>query len=168
MRSKLAVVLVSLYSKVKKWMQFFIPSLFSPLLIFSLEIFIFSNYARSLNLIAQNFQRRQNHFDALFQWIRFVHFLSKDGKDASYEGRDGWNRHFHFNGLMMKIVSPSFTLSWRVNSYVFRLDKARDGRNEKTKVTHECFGFINQYFFFVEKLIFWSHFITNNKKLFGP
>ena len=35
-------------------------------------------------------RRGNKHFDVHLRRIRTVHFLSKDGKGASYEGRDGW------------------------------------------------------------------------------
>ena len=35
-------------------------------------------------------RRGKKHFDVLLRRIRTVHFLSKDGKGASYDGRDGW------------------------------------------------------------------------------
>ena len=35
-------------------------------------------------------RRGNNHFDVHFRRIGPVHFLSKDGKDAVREGRNGW------------------------------------------------------------------------------
>ena len=37
-------------------------------------------------------QRGNKHFDVHLRRIRTVNFLSKDGKGASYEGRDGWKK----------------------------------------------------------------------------
>ena len=43
----------------------------------------------------QIIRRRGNkYFDVHLWLIRSVHFLSKDGTDASYEGRDGWKSCF--------------------------------------------------------------------------
>ena len=69
-----------------------------------------------------------NHFDVHFRWIGPVPFLSKDGKDAVREGRNGWKgvffppelASFPLMNNMIKVLFPICTLIWRVNNYVSR------------------------------------------------
>ena len=57
--------------------------------------------------------------------------LSKDGKDASYEGRNGWKSVYFppesvFQLLMLFFARVLFlicTLTWRANNYVKRQEK---------------------------------------------
>ena len=58
-------------------------------------------------------------------------FLSKDGKDAVREGRNGWkgvyfppeSASFPLINNMIKVLFRICTLSWRVNNYVSRQGK---------------------------------------------
>ena len=66
-------------------------------------------------------------------------FLSKEGKDAVYERRNGRkgviSRHsWHFSIVknMIKLFFPVFTLNGRVNNYVPREGKRINRRNEST------------------------------------
>ena len=75
-------------------------------------------------------RRGNNHFDVHFRRIGPVHFLSKDGKDAVREGRNGWKSLFparvgifSFVNNMIKVLFPICTLIWRVNNYVSRQGK---------------------------------------------
>ena len=75
-------------------------------------------------------QRGNNHFDVHFRRIGPVPFLSKDGKDAVREGRNGWKclfparvGIFSFVNNMIKVLFPICTLIWRVNNYVSRQGK---------------------------------------------
>ena len=97
-----------------------------------LSHFIFFSQLRKL--VVQRVQTRcrrgNKHFDVLRR-IRTVHFLSKDGKGASYDGRDGWKSCLFparvgitdFHVLMNKVLFPMCTLTWRVNNYVSRQEK---------------------------------------------
>ena len=49
--------------------------------------FTFSKYGVSINLLVNNCQRENDHFDVHFRWIRYIHNLSIVGKDAYFEGR---------------------------------------------------------------------------------
>ena len=82
-------------------------------------------------------RRGNNHFDVHFWRIRSVRFPSKDGKDASYEGWNGWKcvcflRESAFQPLMfysIKVLFPICTLTWRVNNYIYRQGKSINRRN---------------------------------------
>ena len=54
------------------------------------KYFPFSIYGIFLYNCKQRCRRGNKHFDVHLWRIRTVHFLSKDGKGASYEGRVGW------------------------------------------------------------------------------
>ena len=68
-----------------------------------------------------------------------VHFLSKDGKSASYEGGDGWKSCLFptrvgisdFDVVTYEVLFPICTLTWRVSNYVFRQGKGINRRNKK-------------------------------------
>ena len=73
-------------------------------------------------------RRGNNHFDVHFRQIGTYFFLSKDGKDAVREGRNGRKgvyfppesaSLFLINNLI-KVLFPVCTLSRRVNNYVSR------------------------------------------------
>ena len=76
-------------------------------------------------------RRGNKHFDVHLRRIRAVHFLSKDGKGASWDGRDGWKSClfparvgiFDFNVIMYRVLFPICTLNWRVNNWVSRQEK---------------------------------------------
>ena len=55
-----------------------------------LNIFKFSCYGMSFILCPCNCRHKNEHFDVQFRQILSVHFLSKDGKGASYERGSGW------------------------------------------------------------------------------
>ena len=72
-----------------------------------------------------------NHFGVLFRRIGPYFFLSKDGKDAAREGRNGRkgvyfppeSASFPLIDNMIKVLFPIRTLIWRVNNYVSRQGK---------------------------------------------
>ena len=70
-------------------------------------------------------RRGNNPFDVHFRRIGSYSFLSKDGKDAAREGRNGWKGvyFFSFVNKMIKVLVPICTLIWRVNNYVSRQGK---------------------------------------------
>ena len=76
-------------------------------------------------------RRGNNHFDVHFRWIGPYFFLSKDGKDAVREGRNGRkgvyfppeSASFPLINNMIKKLFPFCTLNWRVNNYVSRQGK---------------------------------------------
>ena len=76
-------------------------------------------------------RRGNNHFDVHFRRIGPYSFLSKDGKDAVREGRNGWkgvyfppeSATFPLIYNMIKVLFPICTLIWRVNNYVSRQGK---------------------------------------------
>ena len=86
-------------------------------------------------------QRGNKHFDIHFWRIRSIHFPSKDRKDASYEGGNGWKvvyfpPNLAFQPLMfyfVRVLFPIFTLTWRVNSYASRQGKGINERNQSIK-----------------------------------
>ena len=67
-------------------------------------------------------------------------FCQKDGKGASYDERDGWKSCLFparvgisdIDVIMYKVLFPIFTLTWRVNNYVFPAGKGKNRRNEST------------------------------------
>ena len=85
-------------------------------------------------------RRGNNHFDVHFRRIGPYLFLSKDGKDAFREGRNGWkgvsfppeSTSFSLINNMIEVLFPICTLIWRVNNYVFPPRKGINRRNEST------------------------------------
>ena len=73
-------------------------------------------------------RRGNNHFDVHFRRIGSYFFLSKDGKDAVREGRNGRkgvyfppeSASFPSTNNMIKVHFPICTLIWLVNIYVSR------------------------------------------------
>ena len=67
-----------------------------------------------------------NQFDVHFRRIGPYFFLSKDGKDAVREARNGGkgvyfppeSASFSLKNNMIKVLFPISTLIWRVNIYV--------------------------------------------------
>ena len=57
--------------------------------------------------------------------------MSKDGKGASYDGRDGWKSCLcparvgisDFDVIMYEVLFPICTFTWRVNNYVSRQER---------------------------------------------
>ena len=74
------------------------------------------------------YRRRNNHFDVHFRRIGPSFFLSKDGKDAVREGRNGRkgvyfppeSASFPLINTTIKVLFPVGTLIWRVNNHVSR------------------------------------------------
>ena len=66
------------------------------------------------------------HFYVHFWRIRLVLFPSKHGKDATYEE----SASFVFIVIMINVLFPICTLTWRVNAYNSRKEKSINGRNE--------------------------------------
>ena len=98
-----------------------------------LSYFIFLSQLRKLVYqdCKQHVAEGKKRFDVHLRRIRTVHFLSKDGKSASYDGRDGWKSClfptrvgiFNFDVLTSEVFFPICTLAWRVNKYVSRQEK---------------------------------------------
>ena len=73
-------------------------------------------------------RRGNNHFDVNFRRIGPYFCLSKDGKDAVREGRNGRkgvyfppeSASFPLIKTMINVLYPICTLIWRVNNYVSR------------------------------------------------
>ena len=80
-------------------------------------------------------RRGNNHFDVHFRRIGPYFFLSKDGKDAVREGRNGRrdvyfppdSASFPLINNMIKVLFPIFTFIWRVNNYISRQGKVEIG-----------------------------------------
>ena len=53
------------------------------------------------------------------------------------------SRHFSFDVSFKKVLFHIFTLTWRVNNYVFRQGKGKNRRNENTKGLILCTDDIN-------------------------
>ena len=76
-------------------------------------------------------RRGNNHFDVHFRRIGLYSFLSKDGKDAVREGKNGRksvyfppeSASFSLINIMIKVLFPICTLIWRENNYVSRQEK---------------------------------------------
>ena len=83
-------------------------------------------------------RRGNNHFDVSFRHIGPYLFLSKYGKDAVREGRNGRkgvyfppeSAYFPLINIMIKVLFPICTLIWHVNIYVSRQGKGINRRNE--------------------------------------
>ena len=159
--SKLVVILVSphfqktksLNSQVmmkwtwKWWVNVFLYQ--SHVFYFSLFFFVFC-ILRYFILLSQlrrlviprlwtTCRRGNKHFDVHLRRIKTVHFLSKDGKGASYDGRRGWKACLFparvgisdFNVIMYEVLFPICALTWRVNTF-FPPGKGINRRNEST------------------------------------
>ena len=87
-------------------------------------------------------RRGNNHFDVNFRRIGPYFFLSKDGKDAVREGRNGRkgvyfppeSASFSLINNMIKVLFPICTLIWRVNNYFFPPRKGINRRNESKMI----------------------------------
>ena len=83
---------------------------------------------------------RNTPFDVHFQRIRLLHYPPKGGKDAAYEGRNAWkgvhfrpeSAFFVFILILIKVLFPICTLTWRVSNYVSRQGKGINRRKEST------------------------------------
>ena len=96
------------------------------------EIFsIFHLWSIQLPRLSTRCRHGNKHFDVHLRRIRTVHFLSKDGEGASYDGRDGWKSCLFpprvgtsdFDVIMYRVLFRICTLTWRVNNYVSRQEK---------------------------------------------
>ena len=113
--------------------SFYILNLVSPYfrLFFHLYYSIYSSYGNIFDLLFMFlflWRRGNNHFDVHFRRIGPYFFLSKDGKEAVREGRNGRkgvyfppeSASFPLLNYMIKVLFPISTLIWRVNNYVSR------------------------------------------------
>ena len=106
-------------------------------------------------------RRGNNHFDVHFRRIGPYFFLSKDGKDAVREGRNGWkgvyfppeSASFSLINDMIKVLFLICTLIWRVNNYVFPPRKGINRRNESTIIVIYFVAFRYWYHFFPLKTL---------------
>ena len=79
-----------------------------------------------------------NYYDAVFWRNAPVLFLSKGGKNAVHEARNGrigiyrQSQHFSFIDNLIEVLFPICTLTWRVDNYVSRQGKVINRRNEGT------------------------------------
>ena len=86
-------------------------------------------------------RRGNKHFVVRLRRIGSVHFLSKDGKGASYEGRDGWKSCLFparvgisdFDVIMLKVLFPNLYLDLACKQFCFPAGKGINRRNESTK-----------------------------------
>ena len=85
-------------------------------------------------------RRGNKRFDVHLRRIGTVHFLSKDGKSASYDGRDGWKSClfparvgiFNFDVLMSKVFFPYLYFDWAGKQLCFPSGESINRRNENT------------------------------------
>ena len=102
------------------------------------------------------------------------------GKDAAYEGINGWkfaffprqSRHFLFLVTMIEVLFPVSTLTWRVHIHVFRHGKSIYRRNENTtfQISENSFPYLTITWLYILWLVVHvnSHFfvIHNNFVIF--
>ena len=95
-------------------------------------------------------RRGNNHFDVHFRRIGPYFFLSKDGKDAVREGRNGRkdayfppeSAYFSLINIMIKVLFPYWTLIWRVNNYVSRQGKVLLGEIKLQLLLYKIVPFV--------------------------
>ena len=71
-------------------------------------------------------RRGNKHFDVHFRQSKLLLFPSKDGKDAACDEKIEWKGVYFppqsatcaFAVIMIKVLFPICTLTWRVNNYV--------------------------------------------------
>ena len=112
-------------------------SLFSILL-----YFIFLSQLRKLvyQHCKQHVGAGKKCFDVHLRRIRTVHFLSKDGKSASYDGRDGWKGCLYparvgisnFDVTLLDSTFPYLYLDLACKQLCFPPGKCVNRRNEST------------------------------------
>ena len=86
-------------------------------------------------------QRGNKRFDVHLRRIRTVHFLSKDGKGASYDGRDGWKSCLfpakvgicNFDVILLDSTFPYLYLDLACKQLCFPPGKGINRRNESTR-----------------------------------
>ena len=111
-------------------------------LFFQLYYSIYSLYGNIFDLLFMFLfivSAQEKPFDVHFRRIGPVLFLSKDGKVAVREGRNGRKgvyfppeSAFFFIVNMIKVLFPDCTLNWRVNNFVFRQRNGINRRNANT------------------------------------
>ena len=85
-------------------------------------------------------RRRNNHFDVQFRRTGPYLFLSKYGKDAVRDGKNGRkgvyfspeSASFPLINNLIEVFFPICTMIWRVNNYVSRQGGGTNRRNEST------------------------------------
>ena len=85
-------------------------------------------------------------FDVHLRRIRAVHFLSKDGKGASFDGRDGWKSCLfparvgisNFGVILLDSTFPYLCLDLACKQLCFPPGKGINRRNESTEDTIFC------------------------------
>ena len=97
-------------------------------------------------------RRGNNQFDVHFRRIGPYFFLSKDGKDAVHEGRNGRkglyfppeSASFSLINNMIKVLFFICTLIWRVNNNVSRQRKVQIGEIKVQLIFYKLqpFGFV--------------------------
>ena len=87
-------------------------------------------------------RRGNKHFDAHLRRIRSVQFLWRDGKSASYDGRDGWKSCLFprvgtltFDAILFDGTFPYLYFDLACQQLCFPPGKGINRRNESTKNT---------------------------------
>ena len=88
-------------------------------------------------------RRGNKRFDVHLRRVRTVHFLSKDGKSASYDGRDGWKSCLfparvgisNFDVSLLDSTFPYLYLDLACKQLCFPPGKGINRRNESTEDT---------------------------------
>ena len=120
---------------------YFVFCFISAIFLFSYFIF-FSNLGKFvISRLYAICRHETKHCDVQLRRIRSVHFLSKDGKGASCEGRDGWKRDifpawvgiFDFDVILNKALFPIFYLDLACKQLCFAPGQGINRRNESTK-----------------------------------
>ena len=92
-------------------------------------------------LIVREFWRGKKHIDRSFRRISSVHYPSRDGKDASYEGWIAWKGVYLppesvSHPLMLfgaRVLFPFCALTWRAYNIVSSQGRGIRIKNESTK-----------------------------------
>ena len=113
--------------------------------IFSFYSFYFPFPIKEISIIRlQTTCRRGNRrFDVHLRRIRTVHFLSKEGKGVSYDGRDGWKSFLfparvgisNFDVILLDSTFPYLYLDLACKQLCFPPGKGINRRNESTEDT---------------------------------
>ena len=94
-------------------------------------------------------RRGNKHFDVHLRRIRTVHFLSKDGKRAFYDGRNGWKSRLiparvgisNFDVILLDSTFPFLYLDLACEQLCFPPVKRINRRNESTRQNSLLFTF---------------------------
>ena len=100
----------------------------------------------------QRGRRGNRHFDVHLWRIRTVHFLSKDGKGACYEGREGWKGCLFparvgtltFDVILVDNTFPYLYFDLACKQLCFPPGKSKNRRNEST--TSELYGNLTELY----------------------